>query len=167
MVGQHDATGADANRGGAAGNMANQHGGRRARDPRHPVMLGQPKTPIAPTLGAARQVERVLKGVGRIASVCNGREIQDGKRGHAGYGGGTVNHSQPLDLTKYIKVFSLERIPSEPHASKVVLIVTTALLMIVAATIYLAFALARRWHLVRGAAPAHGCEVCKQPFCQM
>src|SRR5258708_11833370 len=85
MVGQHDATGADANRGGTAGNMANQHGGRRARDSWHPVMLGQPKTPIAPTLGVARQVERVLKGVGRIASLCDAREIQDGKTCHAGY----------------------------------------------------------------------------------
>jgi hypothetical protein len=46
------------------------------------VMLGKPKTPIAPTLGVACQVERVPKGVGGIASLCDGREIEDGKMGH-------------------------------------------------------------------------------------
>jgi hypothetical protein len=47
------------------------------------VMLGKPKAPIAPPLGVARQIKRVSEGVGRIASLCDGREIKDGKRRHA------------------------------------------------------------------------------------
>jgi hypothetical protein len=41
-------------------------------------MLGQPKAPVTPTLGMARQVERVPERVGRIASLRDGREIKDG-----------------------------------------------------------------------------------------
>jgi hypothetical protein len=41
------------------------------------VLLGKQKTPIAPTLGVAGQIERVPKGVGRIASLRDGREIKD------------------------------------------------------------------------------------------
>src|SRR5471032_2880622 len=82
MVGQHDAAGADANRGGTSRHITDQHGGRRARDSRHPVMLGQPKAPIAPTLRMARQVERITERVGRVAALRNGREIKDGKGDH-------------------------------------------------------------------------------------
>jgi hypothetical protein len=52
----------------------------------------------------ARQVERVPKGVGRIASLRDGREIKDGKRGHEGRVGAPSTFS-----TNRLKLFKQGR----------------------------------------------------------
>ena len=57
MVRQHDAAGADSDRFGTAGNVANDDGRGGAGDAGHVVMFGQPKTIVAPYFGALREIE--------------------------------------------------------------------------------------------------------------
>ena len=82
VVGQHDAARADANGRGAGRDMGDHHRGRRTRDARHVVMLGEPVAVVAEALGMARQIERVLQRLGDIAAFGNRREIEYGKGGH-------------------------------------------------------------------------------------
>ena len=53
--------------------MADEHGCRRTRNAGHAMVLGEPKAPVTPTLGVARQIKRVAKGVGRVAAKRDGR----------------------------------------------------------------------------------------------
>jgi hypothetical protein len=82
MIRQHDATRADADGRRGGGDAGNQNSGGGAGDPRHVVVLRQPVTAVAQSLGMLREFNRVAKGLCGIAAFQNGREIQDGQRGH-------------------------------------------------------------------------------------
>ena len=82
VVGQHDATRADADGRGAGGDMADDDGGRGTRDARHVVMFGEPVAVVAEPLGVAGEVERVLQRLADGAAFRYGREIEDGKDSH-------------------------------------------------------------------------------------
>jgi hypothetical protein len=56
MVGQHDAAGADADRRGAVGDVADQHRRGGTGNAGHVVVFGQPEAPIAKTFRVLRQV---------------------------------------------------------------------------------------------------------------
>lgn len=67
MVGQHDAAGADSYRLRSRRDVADDDGGRGARDADHVVVLRQPETVIAPTLGVLREIERVVERLRRAS----------------------------------------------------------------------------------------------------
>jgi hypothetical protein len=54
MVGEHDATGTDADRRRAGGHIAHEHRGCRTGNAGHVVVLGHPVAPIPPALGVLR-----------------------------------------------------------------------------------------------------------------
>src|SRR5688572_196619 len=86
MVRQHHAAGADADRRGAAGDVADQHRRRRARDAGHVVVLGEPVAAVAEVLGMARGVERVAERPGNVAALADRGKVEDGQGNHAGSG---------------------------------------------------------------------------------
>ena len=79
VIRQHDAAGADANGFGAAGDVCDDDGRGGAGDARHVVVLGEPVTVVAPSLGVLREVERVAQGVGSGCALRNRREVEDGE----------------------------------------------------------------------------------------
>ena len=82
VVRQHDAAGADADRRGAAGDVADHDRGRRAGDAGHVVVLGEPEAPVAEAFGVAREIDAVAQGVGGRRALRHGGEVEDGKGDH-------------------------------------------------------------------------------------
>lgn len=82
MIRQHDAAGADAAGRRRGRDTRDQNSGSGAGDLRHVVVLGQPVTAVAQSLGMLNKFNRVAKGLPGVAALQNGRKIQDGQRGH-------------------------------------------------------------------------------------
>src|SRR3546814_7395594 len=82
MVRQHDAARADAKGAGAAGDVSDDDGGRRAGDTRHVVVLGHPEAAVAPAFGMGGEVARVVERRARIAAFGDAGKLQDRQRGH-------------------------------------------------------------------------------------
>ena len=82
MVGQHDAAGPDPNPGGAGCDVADHHGGGRAGDSRHAVVLGQPVAPVAQGFRVAGQIQGIAQGLAGIAAAGDGGEVEDGEWNH-------------------------------------------------------------------------------------
>jgi len=80
VVGQHDSTGPNPDRGRAPGNVGNDHGRRGAGDPGQVVVLGDPVPMVTPPLGMASQVECVVECLGRRSPLADGGEIENRKR---------------------------------------------------------------------------------------
>ena len=73
VVGQHHAAGADTNRLGAPCDVADQHGGRSARDPWHIVVFGEPVAAIAEVARRFWARSRLfLEGFGGAATLGDG-----------------------------------------------------------------------------------------------
>ena len=88
VVRQHHAAGADADRRGARGDVADDDRGRGAGDAGHPVVLCQPIAAITPALGVPREVERPAEGLPGVAPFDHRRQIQDGDGNHAAWDAG-------------------------------------------------------------------------------
>ena len=82
VVRQHDPARADADRLGAARDMADHDRGRRARDPDHVVVLRQPVAPVAPAFRVLREIEPVAQGVAWGRAARHGGEIKNREGGH-------------------------------------------------------------------------------------
>ena len=82
MVRQHDAACPDTD--GACGgrDMADHHGGGGPGDAGGVVMLDQPVTAIAQTLGLTRKLHRLAEGGRGVTALLDGHEIMNGKRRH-------------------------------------------------------------------------------------
>ena len=68
----------DADRRRGARDVRDQNSGGGAGDTGHVVVLGQPVTVVAQSLGMLREFDGVAKGLRGIAAFQNGRKIQDG-----------------------------------------------------------------------------------------
>src|SRR5215475_14069706 len=82
MVRQHHATRADANVLRDRGDLPDHHVGRRARDGRKIVMLGEPVADIAEPVDMARQIDAVAQRGGRRRGGGDDGEVEDGERYH-------------------------------------------------------------------------------------
>ena len=82
MIRQHHAAGADADRRRPRGDVADDDGRRGAGDSRHVVVLGEPIAREAPSLGVAREIERVAKGIGGRCAGDDRREVEHGEPHH-------------------------------------------------------------------------------------
>ena len=65
VVGQHDATRADAQGGGGIGQVSDQDGGRGAGHGGHPMMLRHPQSVVAESLHLRSDLYRLSQGLGR------------------------------------------------------------------------------------------------------
>ncbi|MCY1304094.1 hypothetical protein D9M68_847010 [compost metagenome] len=101
VVGQHDPARTQADAGGAASQVGQQHGSGRAGDAFHVVVLGHPETREAQALDVARQLQGIVQGLGGATVVADGREIEDGK-GQVGQGrhGQDLGRGQVRDLIR-------------------------------------------------------------------
>jgi hypothetical protein len=63
--------------------VAQQHGGGGAGDAGHAVVLGQPVALEAQALAVPGQLHGVAEGLGGVAALHDGTEIENGKRHHA------------------------------------------------------------------------------------
>ena len=79
MVRQHDTSGADTDRLGPAGDVANTHSSGGASDTAEIVMLGQPEPREASGLGVLRQVECVGQRVCRGKAFAYVGEVEYGE----------------------------------------------------------------------------------------
>ncbi|MNO81095.1 hypothetical protein D3C76_723210 [compost metagenome] len=79
MVGQHDATGTDADGRSATGQVTEQHSGGRAGDAVHVVVLGDPEAVVAEFFHVLRQVQRVAQGLRRAAVGTHRDQVEGGK----------------------------------------------------------------------------------------
>src|SRR5438552_18850483 len=77
VVRQHDAARAHSYDGGARSDVGDGDGRRRAGDARHVVVLGQPEASVPPPLDMTRQIEGVAQGLASVASLDDGREIEN------------------------------------------------------------------------------------------
>ena len=77
VIRQHDAAGAHTYRRRLPCHGADDDRGGRARDRRNVVMLGQPVAVIAPAFCVPRQIDRVLQRPRRVATLHDGRKIED------------------------------------------------------------------------------------------
>ena len=66
-----------------AATCADDDRGGGTRDPRHPVMLGEPEAPVAQSLGMPGQVEGAAERVGGVGAFDDGRQVEDGQGNHA------------------------------------------------------------------------------------
>jgi hypothetical protein len=83
VVRQHDPTRSDSNGARSRGDVSHHDGRRSARDPRHVVMLRQPKTFVAQPLYMLREIQGAMQRIGDGASLNHRGEIEDRKRNHA------------------------------------------------------------------------------------
>ena len=65
MVGQHNATRTEMQRGGIGSQITNQYGGRCAGDAGHVVMFSQPVAVVAALFGQSSEIKRVCEGLFR------------------------------------------------------------------------------------------------------
>jgi hypothetical protein len=79
VVRQHDAAGTDAQRGGGAGDMADQHRRGRAGDAGHVMMFRQPKPRVAQPLHQARKLDRVAETFRDRSALPDGSKVEHGK----------------------------------------------------------------------------------------
>jgi len=77
MVGQHDAARADTNARCRLPDVREHDRCRRARDPRHAVMLGHPIAVIAESLGVAGEIGGVGERPGDRAGIGDGHEVEE------------------------------------------------------------------------------------------
>jgi len=80
MIGQHDATRADADGVRAGGDMGQHHGRRRARDARHVVVFRHPNTVVAPTLRVGGEIPSIVQRAPGIGLLGDRHEFEDGER---------------------------------------------------------------------------------------
>ena len=85
VVRQHHAAGADSDRLGLRGERGGEDRGRRARDPGHVVVLGDPVAVIAEPLDLLGEVDRVRQRLVVARALADDGEIEDGELG-AGMG---------------------------------------------------------------------------------
>ena len=85
VVGEHDAAGADADRGGVVGDIGDENGGGGGGDAGDVVVLGEPVAGVAEAFGVLGEVAGVLEGVGGGGTCENGGEVEEGEGngGHA------------------------------------------------------------------------------------
>ena len=82
MVRQHDAAGADPDRRGAAGDVADAHRGGGAGDAGQIMMFGQPEARVTGGLGMLRQIPRIAQRVGRGEAFADIGEVENGEFYH-------------------------------------------------------------------------------------
>jgi hypothetical protein len=78
VVRQHDPAGADADRPGRPGDVADQDRGRGGGDAGHVVVLGHPVAVVAPLLGVPGEVDGVGDRLARVAALGHRGEVEDG-----------------------------------------------------------------------------------------
>src|SRR5690606_706037 len=78
MVRQHNAAGADPDMLCFSGHMADKHGGSRAGDVFHIMMLSQPDTAVAQALDMARYGNGAANSLGNAFAGSYGSQIQEG-----------------------------------------------------------------------------------------
>ena len=86
VVGQHHPARADADTRGAASQVAHQHGGGRAGNAHHVVVLGQPIAGKAQFFSVLRGAQGNLQRVGHRAAFANGNQVQHGQNRAMGGG---------------------------------------------------------------------------------
>ncbi len=79
VVRQHDPAGAEAQRFGVSGEIANQHRRCGAGDAGHVVVFGQPVAMKAKGFSLTRQRQRIMEGIARRRALRNGGQIQYGQ----------------------------------------------------------------------------------------
>ena len=84
VVRQHHAAGADAHARCRRRDLPDHDFGRGAGDVRQIVVLGDPVALVAETVGEPRQIERIAQRHRARRGRGDGRQIEDGKRDHAG-----------------------------------------------------------------------------------
>ncbi len=82
MIGQHDATGADTDRGSCLPDMGQHDGGRGRSDAGHAMMFGDPITVEAKIFGVNGEGGSVGEGFGDAAAFSDGDKVQNGKTDH-------------------------------------------------------------------------------------
>jgi hypothetical protein len=83
VIGQHDAAGAQPDRGGVGGYVSDQHARRGRGDGAHVVVLGVPDPPVAPRLCPPGQGDAGLEAVARRGALADQRQVEDRERdGH-------------------------------------------------------------------------------------
>src|SRR6202521_6420545 len=82
MIWQHDTARTDTDRRCPTSHVAYQHCRGGAGDARHSMVLGQPEAPVAPAFGVARQIQRIAKRLRGVASLVDGRKVEDGVGSH-------------------------------------------------------------------------------------
>jgi hypothetical protein len=102
VVGQHDAAGPDADSLRLLGHMADHDAGRGAGDALHVVVLGQPEAFVAEPLGGLGQGDAVGEGLGGVAALGDGRQIEDGELGHGLHIGTDLRRIQQAKLAFYV-----------------------------------------------------------------
>ncbi len=85
VIGQHDPTGTDSNRRCTARDEADHHRCRRAGDPFHVVVLGEPVTCVAPTFRMLREIEGIAQRGGRRAALRHRGKIEHREFCHSGF----------------------------------------------------------------------------------
>jgi hypothetical protein len=83
MIGQHDASGADADSAGGRCDMLDHQRCGGARNAAHIVMLRHPETAVAPALGMLRQVAGIVERLSRCTALYDGRQVEYGEDSHA------------------------------------------------------------------------------------
>ena len=82
VVRQHHPAGANPNSFGDCRDLADHDIGRRARDRRQVVVLGEPVARIAEPVGVFGKIDRVAQRLGGRRACCDGREVENGEIGH-------------------------------------------------------------------------------------
>ena len=80
VVGEHEPTRADADRRRRVGEMREQHRGRRARDPGHVVVLGDPVPAIPQPFDLSRELHRVAQRLRGRRPASDRREVEHRER---------------------------------------------------------------------------------------
>jgi hypothetical protein len=91
VIGQHDPARADADRRSRLSDMRKHDRRRRARNPRHPVMFGNPVAFIAQRLGVPRQIGGVRQRLRDGDGVSDGHKVEEREFRHE-----TDMRSRPL-----------------------------------------------------------------------
>ena len=82
VIGEHDATCADPQRGGGVGQVPDEHGGCGTGHRGHPVVFGHPHAVVAEGLDHPGQPGGVGQGVRRRRALGHGGEVQHGEGRH-------------------------------------------------------------------------------------
>ena len=86
MVRQHDAAGTHADSRGAASEITDHDGGRRAGNARHVVMLGDPVPRVTKALRMLGQIQTLAQRLARCFTEDDRNEVENGQRNHTRFG---------------------------------------------------------------------------------
>ncbi len=75
VIRQHHPARPDANRRRSRRHVLYHHGGGRARDARHVVVLGDPVPPVSVAFGVPREIERISERLRRIPALDDGAQV--------------------------------------------------------------------------------------------